>query len=135
MAHWLLKTEPSTYSFDDLVRERRTAWTGVANPQAQANLKAMRPGDGVVVYHSGVKAAVGLGEVARAAYPDPTSDGALVCVDVAAGAPLASPVTLDTLKGSAAFAGSPLLKQGRLSVVPLTAAQLKALLALAKRPA
>jgi len=132
MAHWLLKTEPSTYAFDDLLREKRTAWTGVANPQAQLNLKAMKAGDEVAVYHTGsVKAAVGLGAVARAAYPDPTGEGKLVCVDLKAGKPLAAPVTLAALKEAKAFAGSPLVTQGRLSVVPLTAAQWKALLALA----
>jgi predicted RNA-binding protein with PUA-like domain len=131
MAHWLVKTEPSTYAFEDLTRERRTAWTGVANPQAQLNLKLMRAGDEVAIYHTGaVKAAVGLGTVARAAYPDPTGQGKLVCVDLAAGRPLAAPVTLAALKEAKAFAGSPLVTQGRLSVVPLTAAQWKALLAM-----
>lgn len=131
MAHWLLKTEPSTYSFDDLLREKRTAWTGVANPQAQLNLKAMKAGDEVAVYHTGsVKAAVGLGTVARGAYPDPTGDGKLACVDVKAGKALAAPVTLAALKEAKAFAGSPLITQGRLSVVPLTAAQWKALVAM-----
>jgi predicted RNA-binding protein with PUA-like domain len=131
-AAWLLKTEPSTYAFDDLVRERRTAWTGVKNPQARLNLKAMKVGDPVVIYHSGEKAAVGLGQVARAAYPDPSGGAAGVCVDVVAGARLGAPVALEALKGSKAFAGSPLLTQGRLSVVPLGAAQLKALQKLAK---
>jgi predicted RNA-binding protein with PUA-like domain len=93
----------------------------------------MRKGDEVVVYHSGEKAAVGLGEVARTAYPDPTGDGATVCVDVKAGKRLAAPVTLAVLKSHPAFEGSPLVRQGRLSVVPLTAAQRTALLALARR--
>jgi predicted RNA-binding protein with PUA-like domain len=130
MATWLLKTEPSTYSFDDLRRDRSTAWTGVANPTAQLHLRAMAKGDELVVYHSGEKAAVGLGTVSRAAYPDPTADGKLVCVDVKAGKALAAPVTLEALKAVKAFAGSPLLLQGRLSVVPLTAAQRTALLKL-----
>lgn len=132
MARWLLKTEPSTYSFDDLVRERTTAWSGVKNPQARLHLRAMAPGDEVVVYHSGVKAAVGLGTVARAAYPDPAAGPAGVSVDVKAGARLAAPVPLEALKAQPAFAGSPLLVQGRLSVVPLTAPQWAALLKLAK---
>jgi predicted RNA-binding protein with PUA-like domain len=131
-AAWLLKTEPSTYSFDDLRRERRTAWTGVKNPQARLHLMAMRPGDPLVIYHSGEKAAVGLGKVARAAYPDPSTGAAWVCVDVEAGARLAAPVPLAALKDLKAFAGSPLLTQGRLSVVPLSAAQLKALLKLGR---
>ncbi len=129
---WLLKTEPTSYAFDDLVRERRTAWTGVRNPQARRHLAAMRPGDPLVIYHSGQKAAVGLARVARAAYPDPAAGAAGVCVDVEAGERLAAPVTLDALKEEKAFAGSPLLTQGRLSVVPLGAAQWKALLALGR---
>jgi predicted RNA-binding protein with PUA-like domain len=132
VATWLLKTEPSQYAFDDLVAEGRTAWTGVTNALAQRNLAAMRVGDEVVVYHSGEKAAVGLGRVVRAAHPDPGGDGSTVCVDVAAGRRLARPVTLAALKGDAAFAGSPLLTQGRLSVVPLTPGQRKALLALSR---
>jgi predicted RNA-binding protein with PUA-like domain len=130
MAHWLLKTEPSTYSFGDLVREGTTAWSGVRNPTARRNLQAMAAGDLVVVYHSGEKAAVGLGAVARTAYPEPDGGAGAVCVDVRAGAPLAAPVSLAALRASPAFEGSPLLTQGRLSVVPLSAAQWKALLAL-----
>ncbi len=132
MAFWLLKTEPSAYAFDDLVRERTTAWSGVKNPQARLHLRAMRPGDEVVVYHSGQKAAVGLAAVARGAYADPAGGAAGVCVDVKVGARLAAPVPLEALKGLDAFAGSPLLAQGRLSVVPLTAAQWKALLKLGR---
>jgi len=135
MASWLLKTEPSAYSFGDLSREARTAWTGVANPVAQRNLRAMRVGDRAVVYHTGDdKAAVGIAEVVREAYPDPgESDPRLSCVDVKAVAPLAAPVPLSSLKAHPAFADSPLVKQGRLSVVPLTAAQWKAIEALAAR--
>jgi predicted RNA-binding protein with PUA-like domain len=132
MSRWLLKTEPSAYSWEDLVREGRTAWTGVANPQAQANLRAMRKGDAAIVYHTGsVKAAVGIAEVVREAYPEPGQEG-LVCVDLAAGAALASPVSLAALKAAKPFAGSPLVRQGRLSVVPLDEAQWKALLDLAR---
>lgn len=133
MATWLLKTEPSAYAFDDLLREGTTAWSGVKNPQARLNLKAMKSGDAVAVYHTGgEKAAVGLGTVARAAYPDPGGRAGALCVDVKAGARLGAPVTLAALKAEKAFAGSPLLTQGRLSVVPLTAAQWKVLLRLAK---
>jgi predicted RNA-binding protein with PUA-like domain len=136
MAHWLLKTEPSTYSFADLLREERTAWTGVKNPQAQLNLKAMKAGDAVALYHTGsVKAVVGLGTVACAAYPDPTGDRKRVCVDVRAAKPLGAPVTLDAIKTSKAFARSPLLAQGRLSVVPLTAAQWRALQGMGRKRA
>lgn len=133
MAAWLLKTEPSAYAFADLRREGTTAWTGVKNAQARLHLKAMRPGDAVAVYHTGAeKAAVGLGAVVRAAYPEPAGGAGAVAVDVKAGAPLAAPVPLAALKAERAFAGSPLLAQGRLSVVPLTAAQWKALLRLGR---
>lgn len=133
MPAWLLKTEPSTYSFDDLSRDRKTRWDGVSNAQAQANLRAMRVGDTVVVYHSGEKAAVGLARVTRAAFRDPGDPaGKRVAVEIAAGARLAAPVPLESLRATGAFEGSPLLRQGRLSVVPLTAAQLKVLHRLGK---
>jgi len=131
VACWLLKTEPGVYSWDDLVREGSTAWTGVTNAQAQGNLRAMRPGDRAVVYHSGEKRAVGVAEVVTAAYPDPTGDGEAVCVDLRALEPLPSPVPLDALKQEAAFAGSILLRQGRLSVVPLSPAEWRSLVAIA----
>lgn len=131
MAHWLLKTEPGTYSWDDLVNEGTTAWTGVSNPQAQGNLRAMKAGDRVVVYHSGEKRAVGVAEVVRTAYPDPTSTDGDVCVDVRAVEPLPAPVPLEALKLEPAFEGSALLRQGRLSVVPLSPAEWRDLEALA----
>jgi predicted RNA-binding protein with PUA-like domain len=131
MPCWLVKTEPTTYAFADLRRDRKTRWDGVSNAQAQANLRAMKPGDEVVVYHSGEKAAVGLARVARGPYPDPGDpEGVRVAVDLAAGAALVLPVNLEALRGERAFEGSPLLRQGRLSVVPLTAAQWKVLLRL-----
>jgi predicted RNA-binding protein with PUA-like domain len=134
--YWLLKTEPGEFSFDDLTRARRTAWTGVKNAQAQANLRAMKEGDQAVVYHSGEKRAVGLAVVERTAYPDPAAgDPDLVCVDVQAGEPLPAPVPLDALKAEPAFAGSALLRQGRLSVVPLSAAEWKCLRRLAQATA
>jgi predicted RNA-binding protein with PUA-like domain len=132
MAYWLLKTEPDTYAWDDLVKEGRTAWTGVANPQAQANLRAMKTGDRAVVYHSGEKRAVGVAEVVRTAYPDPTGDGSTVCVDVRPVEPLPAPVPLEALKQEPAFEGSVLLRQGRLSVVPLAPAEWRDLSALAE---
>jgi predicted RNA-binding protein with PUA-like domain len=136
MATWLVKTEPGTYAWSDLAAEGTTAWTGVANPQAQASLRAMRKGDRVLVYHSGVKEAVGVAAVAREAYPDPEADGpGLVCVDLAAEAPLAAPVSLEALKAEKVFAGSALVRQGRLSVVPLSAAEWKVVERLAGRAA
>ncbi len=132
MAFWLLKTEPSAYSWDDLVREGRTAWTGVTNAQAQRNLRAMRQGDRAVLYHSGEKRAVGIAEVVRTAYPDPTGEGETVCVDVRPVAPLPAPVPLEQLKLEPTFEGSALLRQGRLSVVPLAPAEWRDLQGLAE---
>ena len=124
VAYWLLKTEPADYAWDDLVREGTTAWTGVSSAQAHANLRAMRPGDHAVLYHSGERRAVGVVEVVRAAYPDPTAEEPeLVCVDVRAVAALPAPVPLEALKLEPAFDGSALLRQGRLSVVPLSPAE------------
>jgi predicted RNA-binding protein with PUA-like domain len=122
---WLLKTEPGEYGYDDLEREKRGRWDGVRNPAALRNLRAMKKGDRVLVYHTGVeKAVVGLAEVVLEAYPDPKANGGtLVVVDVEARGRLARPVTLAEIKAMAEFAASPLVRQGRLSVVPLTAAQ------------
>ncbi len=131
MAFWLLKTEPGDYAWGDLVRDGTTAWTGISNPQAQANLRAMRHGDRVIVYHSGEKLAVGVAEVVRTAYPDPTAPGRVV-VDVRAIEPLPAPVPLDALKEEPAFEGSVLLRQGRLSVVPLAPAEWRELAAVAE---
>jgi predicted RNA-binding protein with PUA-like domain len=127
---WLLKTEPGTYSYADLEREKKTRWDGVANPAALKNLRAMKVGDEALVYHTGgVRACVGLCRVTKAAYPDPElDDPKRVVVDLEARGALAEPVSLDTLKTLASFAGSPLLRQGRLSVVPLNATQWKAIL-------
>jgi predicted RNA-binding protein with PUA-like domain len=126
---WLLKTEPTTYAYDDLEREGRAVWDGVSNPVALKNLRGMKEGDAAVVYHTGgERAAVGLAEVARAAYPDPRKgDPKLVVVDLVPRGRFKRPVTLDEIKSLALFKDSPLVRQGRLSVVPLTAAQWKAL--------
>jgi predicted RNA-binding protein with PUA-like domain len=130
MAYWLLKTEPGEYAWEDLVRDGTTRWSGVTNPQAQGNLRTMRAGDRAIVYHSGEKRAVGVAEIVKPAYPDPDADGA-VCVDVRAVEPLPAPVPLAALKTEAAFEGSVLLRQGRLSVVPLSPAEWRDLEALA----
>jgi predicted RNA-binding protein with PUA-like domain len=132
MAYWLLKTEPDEYAWDDLVEDGTTAWTGVTNPQAQRNLQSMKVGDRAVIYHSGEKRAVGIAEVVKAAYPDPTGGGDTVCVDVRAVEPLPAPVPLEGLKTEPAFEGSVLLRQGRLSVVPLAPAEWRDLTALAE---
>jgi len=119
MARWLLKTEPSTYSFDQLVQDKKTTWDGVANATALQNIRAMKKGDVVLVYHTGnEKAAVGVAEVASDPYPDPTKkDEKLVVVDLKPRRKLAKPVTLAQIKGDPAFAGWDLLRIGRLSVV------------------
>jgi len=128
---WLVKTEPGTYSYADLEREGRAVWDGVTNPVALRNLRAMQAGELVVVYHTGdERAAVGLARVARAAYPDPRAGVArLVVVDLEPVRRLRAPVPLAALKQSPLFADSPLVRQGRLSVVPLTEQQGQALLA------
>jgi predicted RNA-binding protein with PUA-like domain len=128
---WLLKTEPGSYSYDDLEREGRAVWDGVSNPAALKNLRSMKEGDPVAVYHTGdERAAVGLAEVARAAYPDPKKgDPKLVVVDLVPRGRFKRPVSLDEIKSLALFKDNPLVRQGRLSVVPLTPAQWKALTA------
>jgi len=121
--HWILKTEPSDYSFADLQRERRTRWSGVSNPVALKHLRSMTPGDEVMIYHTGdEKRIVGLAKVAGAPYPDPDAgDERLTVVDLSAGEPLAQPVTLAAIKADPAFADLALVRQGRLSVVPVPA--------------
>lgn len=124
---WLVKTEPGTYGYDDLEREGGTRWDGVTNPVALRNLRAMKEGDRVVVYHTGdEKSAVGLAEVTRAAYADPKNPR-LPVVDLAPRGRLERKVTLAEIKALPVFADSPLVRQGRLSVVPLTADQMRAL--------
>jgi len=124
---WLLKTEPGEYAYDDMEREGRARWDGVRNPAAQKNLREMKAGDRVLVYHTGdEKAVVGEAEVVREAYPDPKyPTGKLVVVDLEPRGRLARKVTLAEIKEIAAFAESALVRQGRLSVVPLTAVQWK----------
>jgi predicted RNA-binding protein with PUA-like domain len=135
VAHWLLKTEPSTYSFDDLVRDGRTRWDGITNPVALRHLRAAAAGDLAVVYHTGdVRACIGAARILGPAYPDPDRGaGKLFVVDLQAGAPLARPVTLAEIRSDPAFSGSPLVRQGRLSFVPLTPAQWKAIESLSRK--
>jgi predicted RNA-binding protein with PUA-like domain len=126
---WLLKTEPADYSWDALAKAGRARWDGVRNPAAIRNLAAMKAGDRLFVYHTGdEKAVVGIAEVVGAAYPDPKyPEGKLLVVDIEARTRLAKPVTLAEIKALAEFRDSPLVRQGRLSVVPITAAQWKAI--------
>jgi predicted RNA-binding protein with PUA-like domain len=129
---WLLKTEPSTYSFDQLEREGRTTWDGVRNPTALRHLRAIGTGDEVLIYHTGKeKAVVGIAKVIKGAYPDPAAgDARLVVVDLAPVRRLKAPVTLARIKADAAFADFALVRISRLSVMPVTAPQWKRLLAL-----
>lgn len=121
--YWILKSEPSVYSFDDLLRDGRTVWDGVRNAQALANIRRMALSDRILIYHSNEgKALVGLAEVARAPYPDPRADDArLAVIDVAARARLPREVALSVIKADPALAGLGLVRQSRLSVVPVTA--------------
>jgi predicted RNA-binding protein with PUA-like domain len=118
---WLVKQEPSSYSWSDFVGEGQTSWTGVRNFAARNNLRKMRPGDEVLFYHSGEeKAVVGIAKVVRTAYPDATAEeGDWSTVDLAALKPLARAVTLREIKGNARLKGIPLVRQSRLSVMPL----------------
>ena len=120
--HWLLKTEPSTYSWDDLVREKTARWDGVSNPVALKHLAAMKRGDDALIYHTGKeKAVVGLARVAKSPYPDPgAKEPKPLVIDIETVRPLSRPVPLAEIKADALFAESPLVRQGRLSVVPLT---------------
>ncbi len=131
--HWLLKTEPSTYSFDRLVAEGTAVWDGVRNNLALKYLREMKSGDRVLVYHSGAeKAVVGQARVARAAYPDPTRDDPkLVVVDLTPGPRLARPVPLAAIKQDPQLAELPLVRMSRLSVMPVTPEHWKRLLELA----
>lgn len=123
--YWLVKQEPTKYSFDQLVADGRTMWDGVRNHQARNNLAAMRAGDRVLFYHSVVgTAVVGVCEVVREAYPDPTAkeparQGQWVAVDLAPVRKLKRPVTLEEIKADATLRGIPLVRQSRLSVMPL----------------
>lgn len=133
MSHWILKTEPTAYSYDRLEKDKTAVWDGVANPVALKNLKAMERGDDLMIYHTGSeKAVIGTASVTRTAYPDPKAkDPSLVVIELKVGTRLARPVTLAEIKADRTFAEMGLVRQGRLSVVPATPAQWKRLLAMA----
>ncbi len=151
-SHWLVKSEPGTYSWHDLVKDEKTRWDGVRNAQACNNLQAMRVGDPVLFYHSGElkrprgarseakpsevesgREIVGVAVVVRAAYPDPTTDDERwVVVDLAPKAKLREPVSLADVKRDAALAEIALVRQGRLSVMPIEPPAFARILALGK---
>lgn len=134
MALWLLKTEPEEYSYADLERAGRDVWDGVKNPQAQGYLRRMQPGDLVFIYHTGgERAVVAIARVTSAPYPDPQAPDRVV-VDVEPVRRLARPVPLATIKADPFFADWALVRQGRLSVMPVTEEQWQRVLALAGEP-
>jgi predicted RNA-binding protein with PUA-like domain len=127
MARWLVKSEPDAFSWDQQVANKVEPWTGVRNAQAAKHLRSMRPGDRAFFYHSNIgKEIVGVVEVARAAYPDPTEevpegkDPRWVCVDMRAIGPMPHPVTLATIKATPELAEIGLVRQSRLSVMPIS---------------
>ncbi len=134
MADWLLKTEPSVYSYDALVRDGSTFWEGVRNYQARNNLRAMKKGDTAFIYHSvEEKRVAGLAKVTREAYPDPSDKtGEWSVVDLEPVKKFPTPVTLAQFKTDAVLKGTALVRQSRLSVVPLTAPQAKRILELSQ---
>ena len=133
---WLFKTEPSTYSWADLERDRRTVWDGVKNALALKHLAAVATGDEVLIYHTGdEKAAVGIAKVVRGAYPDPKQkDVRLVVVDLQPVKALARPVALGEMRANRELAGFDLLRLPRLSVMPVSAEQWAVIMEMARRP-
>jgi predicted RNA-binding protein with PUA-like domain len=121
MAHWLMKSEPFKYSWDDLIADGRTHWNGVRNHQAALYLKAMVVGDEVFFYHSNEGlAVVGIARVVKTAYPDPSDEkGKFVMVDIEPVRPIANPVTLAAMKAEPRLAGMKMFQQFRLSVCPI----------------
>lgn len=134
MQHWLVKSEPETYSWADLVKDGRTMWDGVRNYQARNNMQQMQPGDLVLFYHSvSEKAIVGIAKVDKAAYPDPTAKddkGNWVVVDLVPFRDFKDAVTLEQIKKDERLQNIALLRQSRLSVMPLKAEEFDVLLAL-----
>ena len=137
MAFWLMKSEPGSWSWDDQEREGTTHWDGVRNHQASNNMKAMMRGDRIFFYHSGKeRRIVGIVEVVKGYYPDHTdSSGRFGMVDVKALKPVTAPVTLAQIKAEPRLAGLDLLRQSRLSVVPVGAAEWRILCAMARTAA
>lgn len=130
--YWLVKQEPDSYAWGTFVQDGQAAWTGVRNYQARNNLRAMKKGDLVLYYHSVTdKQIVGLAQVSREAYPDPTADdGDWSCVDLVPNRPLKTPITLDTIKADRVLKDMALVRNSRLSVTPVTSEQFERVLKL-----
>ena len=141
MQYWMMKTEPGAFSWEDLVRDGKTVWDGVRNFQARNNLKAMKKGDQALIYHSVTeKAVVGIAEVIREHYPDPTDNPPKkngerdwAVVDIKPVQPLKRRVTLAEIKADPALAEIPLIKQSRLSVIPLSKKDFERIITLSKQ--
>ena len=134
MAHWLVKSEPDVYSWDQLVKDKKTAWTGVRNYAARINLRAMKKGDEVLYYHSNAGMdIVGIATVVKEAYQDPTvDDDRWVAVDIKAGKKLATPVSLAAIKKDKRLQEMALVRLGRLSVQPVTDEEWEIIMELSK---
>ena len=133
MNHWILKTEPETYSFEDLIKDKKTIWDGVRNFQARNNLRAMKTGDIVVIYESvGPKAAVGLAKVVKTAYQDPKTKEDWSAVDLAPSKKLKRPVSLSEMKADKILRETKLVRQSRLSVCPMTSGEFERLIKLSE---
>ena len=132
MNYWLLKTEPDTFSWDDLVRDKKTGWDGVRNFQARSHLKAMKKGDLAFVYHTGEeKSVVGIAKITRENYPDP-KDNEWVAVEIAPVNKLKNPVTLAQIKADKRFINMVLVKASRLSVQPVKKEEFDMIVALSE---
>lgn len=135
LMNWLFKEEPTHYSYDNLVKDKRTVWSGVKNPLAQKHLRSVKKGDRIFYYHTGdEKSVVGIAKALDDAYPDPKDkSGKQSVVDVAPVKKLAQPVTLASIKADAAFKSFPLVRISRLSVMPVTDDEWDAILAKSSR--
>ncbi len=133
MNYWLVKQEPEAYSFAQFLKDKKTLWTGVRNFQARNSLRAMKVGDSVFFYHSvSEKQVVGLAKVSKAAYPDPTAEeGDWSCVELQAVRAFSRPISLEAIKAHSFLKEMPLIRQSRLSVMPVSEKEAKALLAIA----
>lgn len=134
MQYWLVKSEPETYSWEDLVKEKKTAWTGIRNYQARNDLRLMKKGDQILFYYSGKeKAVVGIAEVVKEAYQDPTTTEDWSCVDIAPKKKIQYSITLQAIKAHPALQTSALVTHSRLSVIPLKQEEYKSIIQLGKK--